>query len=87
DREIADSAVFDLMIHDIDVLLAIAGESPTTVNALGTHGNRYIDAQVGFANGIVASLTASRVTQEKVRELTITAEDCWITIDYLSQSV
>lgn len=87
DREIADSAVFDLMIHDIDVVLEITGESPTTVNALGTHGNRYIDAQMGFANGIVASLTASRVTQEKVRELTITAAECWITIDYLSQSV
>ena len=87
DREITDSAVFDLMIHDIDVLLSIAGEPPATVNALGTHGNRYIDAQVGFPNGIVASLTASRVTQEKVRELTITAEECWITIDYLSQSV
>ena len=87
DREIEDSAVFDLMIHDIDVLLAIVGASPARVNALGTHGNRYVDAQIGFADGVVASLTASRVTQEKVRRLSITAESCWITIDYLSQSV
>ena len=87
DRDIADSAVLDLMIHDIDVILSLVGKEIETVNALGTRENRYIDAQMGFADSTVASLTASRVTQKKVRELSITAADCWITVDYLDQSV
>ncbi|PSP72388.1 gfo/Idh/MocA family oxidoreductase [Halobacteriales archaeon QS_3_64_16] len=87
DRDIEDSAVLDLMIHDIDVLLSLVGSEIETVNALGTRENRYIDAQMRFADSTVASLTASRVTQEKVRELSITAADCWITVDYLDQSV
>jgi predicted dehydrogenase len=87
DRNIADSAAFDLMIHDIDVVLSLVDGDLSTVNALGTRENRYIDAQLSFENGVVASLTASRVTQEKVRELSITAAECWITLDYLSQSV
>ena len=87
DRGIEDSAVLDLMIHDIDVLLSLVGSEIETINALGTRENRYIDARMGFADSTVASLTASRVTQEKVRELSITAADCWITVDYLDQSV
>ena len=87
DRDIADSAVFDLMIHDIDVVLSLVDADLERVNALGTRENRYIDAQLGFADGTIASLTASRLTQKKVRDLSITAEGCWVTLDYLSQSV
>ena len=87
DRAIDDTAVFDLIIHDIDVLFSLVGSDPVTINALGTHENRYIDARMQFANGIVASLTANRLTQEKIRELSITAAECWVTVDYIPQSV
>lgn len=87
ERRIEDNAVLDLMIHDIDVLLSVVDSEIDTVNALGAEDNRYIDAQLGFENGIVASLTASRVTQRKVRELSITARECWITVDYIDRSV
>jgi predicted dehydrogenase len=87
ERTIADNAVMDLMIHDIDVLLALVGEKVTTVNALGAEENRYIDAQLRFEGGVVASLTASRVTQKKVRQLSITTRKCWISVDYIDRSV
>ena len=87
ERTIADNAVMDLMIHDIDVLLSLIDEEVTTVNALGAEDNRYIDAQLRFDGGVVASLTASRVTQKKVRQLSITTRECWIAVDYIDRSV
>jgi predicted dehydrogenase len=87
ERNIADNAVMDLMIHDIDILLSLIGDDVSTINAIGAEENRYIDAQLRFENGVVASLTASRVTQKKIRELSITARECWITVDYIDRSV
>ncbi|PSQ11661.1 gfo/Idh/MocA family oxidoreductase [Halobacteriales archaeon QS_7_68_65] len=63
EREIKDGAVMDLMIHDIDVALSLVDGDPDFVNAVGTQGSRYVDAQLRFDGGVVASLTASRVTQ------------------------
>ena len=87
EREIKDGAVMDLMIHDIDVALSLVNEDLDLVNAVGTQGSRYVDAQLRFDGGSVASLTASRVTQRKVRELTITTKDAWIVVDYIDRSI
>jgi len=87
ERDIKDGAVMDLMIHDIDVMLSCVDEDVDLVNAVGAREGRYVDAQVRFGGGTVASLTASRVTQRKIRELTITARDCWIVVDYIDRSV
>ncbi|WP_049899983.1 Gfo/Idh/MocA family protein [Halococcus agarilyticus] len=87
EREIKDGAVMDLMIHDIDVTLSLVDDDLDLVNAVGTQGGRYVDAQLRFDDGIVASLTASRVTQRKVRELTITTRDSWIVVDYIDRSI
>ncbi|WP_202935180.1 Gfo/Idh/MocA family protein [Halorussus amylolyticus] len=86
-RQLDQSAVLDLMIHDIDVVLAILDETPDAVNAHGVRGNQYATANLGFGDGTVASLTASRVTQERVRTLAITAEDCRVNVDYIDRSV
>ena len=86
-REVADSAVFDLMIHDIDVVCSLLGDAPVTVDAAGAAGNRYATATCKFEGGVVANLTASRVTQRKVRKLGITARECRICVDYMDQSV
>jgi len=87
EREIKDGAVMDLMIHDIDVALSLVNEDLDLVNAVGTQGSRYVDAQLRFDGGSVASLTASRITQRKVRELTITTRDAWIVVDYIDRSI
>ncbi|MFC7231564.1 Gfo/Idh/MocA family oxidoreductase [Saliphagus sp. GCM10025308] len=87
DREIKDSAVLDLMIHDIDIVLSIFGERPSSVTANGVKENRHAAALLGFSGDRMASLTASRKTQQKVRTLEITAEECFIELDYIDQSI
>ena len=87
DREVADSAVFDLMIHDIDVVCSLLGGEPVSVDASGAAGNRYATASCEFQDGVIATLMASRVTQRKVRKLGITARECRVCVDYMNQSV
>ncbi|MFC6905573.1 Gfo/Idh/MocA family oxidoreductase [Halalkalicoccus tibetensis] len=87
DREIADTAVMDLMIHDIDIMLSIFGEEAEDVHAAGTRGSDYATATIQTPSGRIGQLTASRVTQQKVRELTITAEKCRVIVDYIDQSI
>ena len=86
-REIADGVATDLMIHDADVLLSLVDEPVADVYAAETAGDQYVAATVEFETGVVATLTASRVTQQKVRTLSITAESCRVTVDYIDQSV
>ncbi|MDG5776822.1 Gfo/Idh/MocA family oxidoreductase [Haloarculaceae archaeon H-GB1-1] len=87
DRDLGDTVVYDLMIHDIDVLLKIVDAEVQSVEATGTQEGQHITANVDFENDVVANLTASRVTQQKVRDLSITAESCRVNVDYLDQSV
>lgn len=86
-REIEDSAVLDLMIHDIDIVLSLFDEYPTAIEAVGVDENRHTTALLEFDGDRMASLTASRKTQRKVRTLEITAEECFVELDYLTQSI
>ncbi|WP_331235584.1 Gfo/Idh/MocA family oxidoreductase [Natronorarus salvus] len=88
DRDIDDSVVMDLMIHDIDVLLAILGDDDlASIEALGREDGDYATAICRSEAGTIGQLTASRVTQKKIRELTISAESCRIHVDYIGQSI
>lgn len=87
DRQLTDGAVFDLMIHDIDVLGSLIGAEVTAVDAQRSTDDPYVTAALTFQDDIVGTLTASRVTQEKVRKLSITARECHIHVDYIDQSV
>lgn len=87
DRSSSDSAAMDLMIHDIDILLTIATSPLRSVSAVSAHGDQHISATLEFESGLVGTLTASRVTQQKIRDLSVTAEDCQIEVSYLDRSV
>lgn len=87
ERDIQDSAVIDLMIHDLDIVMSLLNEKPTTVSSAGVERNRHATALLEFESGPIANLTASRMTQRKVRRLEITAADCLVEVDYLNQSV
>ncbi|MFC6836135.1 Gfo/Idh/MocA family protein [Halomarina ordinaria] len=86
-REMDDTAVLDLMIHDIDVVLSLVDEPVVSVDARGVLDNQHVTATLSFENGVIATLTASRVTQQKVRQLSVTAADCRVNTDYTDQSV
>lgn len=85
-RQIDDSAVVDLMVHDIDVVLSLLGEEPVAIKSCGVADDRHASALLEFSD-TMASLTASRLTQRKVRTLEITAEECLIEVDYIDQSI
>ncbi|WP_255198821.1 Gfo/Idh/MocA family protein [Halorarius litoreus] len=87
DRHIGDSVALDLMIHDIDILLSLVDSPVADVQAIGARNNQYIAATIRFENGVVGDLTASRVTQEKVRRLSLTAEQCRVNVDYIDHTV
>ncbi|GAB7095378.1 Gfo/Idh/MocA family oxidoreductase [Halolamina litorea] len=87
EREIAAGVTFDLMIHDIDLLCTLLGATPTLVSATGAGDGEYATSTWTNDDGVVASLTASRLTQERVRRLTVTAEECRIVVDLLDQTV
>lgn len=86
-RRIEDTAVMDLMIHDADIVRSLLDGSIESVRASGNADGRYGTATLEFDTGVIVKLTASRVTQRKVRTLTITATDCYVTVDYIDQSV
>jgi predicted dehydrogenase len=87
DRDNTDSAVRDLMIHDIDVFLSLFDAEVDDVSAVGVDGEPHVSASITLDNGVLGTLTASRITHRKVRELTVTGRTCLVTVDYLTQSV
>lgn len=87
DRDDTASVVFDLMIHDIDIMLSMTDAPVMSVKASRVPDRNHVVAQLEFADGFVSTLTASRITQERIRELSITAEDCQVNVDYMDQSV
>ena len=86
-REIGDGVALDLMIHDADILLSLVDEPVADVYAAETAADQYVAATVEFESGVIGTLTASRVTQQKIRTLSVTAEDCRVNVDYMAQSV
>jgi len=81
--------VLDLMIHDVDILLALTGERPEDIRAAGI---RILSDKVDIANvriqfpsGCIANLTASRVSTERVRKLRLFQPHEYISLDYSRQ--
>jgi predicted dehydrogenase len=86
-----DTVVMDLMIHDIDIVLGLVDSPPVRLAAQG--GSVHTDVadvaavQIRFASGAVATITASRATEEKIRTLAITQPDAYIVLDYTEQDI
>ncbi len=80
------SVVLDLMIHDIDICLHLAGSAVRSIHAAGLSVvSEHIDmanARLEFQNGCVANLTASRVASEPRRDLRLMQEDACIHVDF-----
>ncbi|BAC89801.1 Gfo/Idh/MocA family protein [Gloeobacter violaceus] len=86
------SVVFDLMIHDIDLLLELVPYPMAKMTAAGnraTHSGYldYVTATVVFSNGTVANLTASKVTHRKIRTLSAHCKNSLVEADFLSGEV
>ena len=85
------SVVTDMMIHDLDLALCIAGSPPDSVKAKGkkikTKLFDHVFASVLFENGLIANIEANRTSPSKVRELEIVCEKGNIIVDLLGKKV
>lgn len=83
--------VLDLMIHDIDLILSLMGSEPVAVDAVGgpvlTGTEDLANARLRFANGCVASVTASRVGLKTERRLRIYQPDSYLSIDLAARRI
>jgi len=90
-RSLDVDVVLDLMIHDLDIILALIKEDVSVIRSSGIHVlSDKIDianARLEFKSGCVATLTASRVHQGKVRKLRIFEPTSYYSIDYIDQEV
>jgi len=88
---VRDDVVLDLMIHDLDIVRALAGAPVAAISAAGraVRGDMLdlATAVLEFDNGMVATLTASRVGQHKIRSLEITQPDRFVSVDLVRQDV
>ena len=84
--------VLDLMVHDLDIVLDLVGGTVVNVVArgvtvAGSPGPDYVTALLEFDSGCVASLTASRITQNQIRSLEVTTNQRFLTVDYSAQEL
>ena len=85
-RSLDVDVIYDLMIHDLDILLALVQEPVTEVKAVGipvlTDKVDIAHARLEFAGGAVANVTASRVSTERVRKVRFFQQHEYISLDY-----
>ncbi|MFP4501046.1 MAG: Gfo/Idh/MocA family oxidoreductase [Candidatus Hydrogenedentota bacterium] len=85
------SVVLDLMIHDLDIVLALDGTEVTHVDASGvavfSAQEDIANARLRFASGCVANITSSRISMEPMRKLRIFSENAYLSTDYNDQEV
>lgn len=88
---VADSVVTDLMIHDLDLVRILAGGELVSVSAIAqtvrTDTEDLATALVRFDTGVSASLTASRLGQQKSRTLGVTQHESHLQVDLMRQEV
>jgi predicted dehydrogenase len=89
-RSLDVDVVFDLMIHDLDAVLDVVGAAPSSISAVGVavlSGNEDIaNARIEFENGCVANLTASRVSQDRLRRIRFFQGDAYLSVDLFEKT-
>ncbi len=92
---IRTGVAWDLLVHDVDLAIAIMGSNPTTVSSqLGhfhpgsSNGSEDVaETLLGFDNGGIAHISATRVGQRKIRQLSVYEEDKLVEVDLLRRDV
>jgi predicted dehydrogenase len=88
-RSLDVDVVLDLMIHDLDIVLALDGSEPVQIEAVGvpvlTPRVDIANARLRFASGLIANLTASRVSVEKTRKFRVFAPRTYVSADFAAR--
>jgi predicted dehydrogenase len=85
ERSLDIDVVFDLMIHDLDLVLSFVPSPVESIEAVGvpvlTERADIANARIRFASGCVANITASRISRDRVRKIRFFQRDAYISID------
>jgi predicted dehydrogenase len=88
-RSLDVDVVLDLMIHDLDIVLALDPSEAVQIDAVGvpvlTPRFDIANARLRFASGLIANLTASRVSLEKVRKFRVFAPRTYVSVDFTAR--
>jgi len=91
DRSLDIDVVFDLMIHDLDLVLDFVPGEVTSIDAVGvpvlTPRIDIANVRLRFSTGCIANLTASRISRDRVRKMRFFQRDSYVSIDYSSQEL
>jgi predicted dehydrogenase len=91
ERSLDIDVVFDLMIHDLDIVLSIVDSEVSLIDAVGvpvlTPKVDIANVRLRFANGCIANLTASRISRDRVRKIRFFQTDSYVAIDYAAQEL
>jgi predicted dehydrogenase len=91
ERSLDIDVVFDLMIHDVDIVLSLVGSEVESIEAVGvpvlTGRVDIANARLKFANGCIANLTASRISRDRVRKIRFFQPMAYLSIDYAAQKL
>ena len=82
------TVVLDLMIHDIDIILSLVQSEVKNISASGvavvSENIDIANARIEFENGAVANVTASRISQKKMRKMRMFQRDAYISLDFIT---
>jgi predicted dehydrogenase len=91
DRSLDIDVVFDVMIHDLDVVLSLVPAEVDSIEAVGipvlTGHVDIANVRLRFRNGCIANLTASRISRDRVRKIRFFQPAAYLSIDYAAQKV
>lgn len=91
ERSLDIDVVFDLMIHDLDVVLSLVKADVESIEAVGvpvlTGRVDIANVRLRFANGCIANLTASRISRDRVRKIRFFQPAAYLSIDYAAQKI
>ena len=91
ERSLDIDVIFDLMIHDLDLLLTIVKSPVAAIEAVGvnvlTPKADIANARLRFESGCIANVTASRISRERVRKARFFQRDSYVSIDYAAQEL
>ncbi len=91
ERSLDIDVIFDLMIHDLDVVLSIVGEAVVSVQAVGvpvlTNRVDIANVRLRFAGGCIANLTASRISRDRIRKIRFFQPRSYLSVDYAAQEI
>src|SRR5262249_35913831 len=89
-RSLDIDVIYDLMIHDLDLVLSLVRSPVRSIEAVGvavlTGRIDIANARLRFANGCIANLTASRISRGRVRKLRLFQHSAYVSIDFAAQA-